>query len=751
MSKLEFKEVELADKLIAAIQQRGTGGNLVKGLAELIKNSDDAYNRLQKKQIETTGIIEVGYWSMVKQKRQSINAFYIRDYGNGMSLENAKSAFGGGQKSYGADTSGDVRNGAIGVGGKDALHGMNEVYIVTTHNKTSTVIELRTNKNARIESKIHENIIDVKYIIDEINNILSPYCDQIDSSKDGTFAMFKLPTSRQGLRIDTLKAGLTSFYTLRNITSGKNKTSLKLINANTGEAKKIVYQEPESEIIKKPEPFQIAHVNKKGVQELYQVDVIIKRASDRRLEKDKETGENFIIENGKGGILDNYMFGYQNDPAAAKIFGTIIIHNWQNLFDEDPSILPENREGLMWSHRFNKEIEVRLNTFLKPILDTERRKLEPNAQADKELDKKMKSTLAFLNKLMKEDEFYGEKQVSAPPEVMEFSYGRMKIVPGKTKKVKLFINPNQIPTLTGISTVITEGEKSGVTIHPIGIIKTPDRYNYPPDVPYIEFEVTGNEQGTNSHLKAYYQNYETEVSISVVPETELYPTDGFAFVPVSTKLIKGKQKRLRLVIDTHQFKPGTIIDIESEDERVTLPYERITVSEPNMGKFLTEEFLYIECDESNIRTRILAKSKTTKDEERTAICKVRVTDKEESKVFFKDFKLDPAGDPRIRGKFNDGYVYIHTSNPVLQFYFGTNQEKIANKPTRDAVAMLADTILNIAFREWAKKRIEDGAVIILDETRRDEEIELEKGNLERQHGKQVHQTLAARYNTEKFN
>ena len=34
------------------------------------------------------------------------------------------------------------------------------------------------------------------------------------------------------------------------------------------------------------------------------------------MNKDK----NFIIENGQGGILDNYMFGYQNDPAASKIF-----------------------------------------------------------------------------------------------------------------------------------------------------------------------------------------------------------------------------------------------------------------------------------------------------------------------------------------------------------------------------------------------------------------------------------------------
>ena len=99
-----------------------------------------------------------------------------------------------------------------------------------------------------------------------------------------------------------------------------------------------------------------------------------------------------------------------------------------------------------------------------------------------------------------------EKDVQAPPEIMEFSYGRMKIVPGKTKSIKLFINPNIIPKLTDISTVVTEGEKAGVTIEPIGLVKTPDQYNYPPEVPYIKFDITGNDEGTDSHLKAYFQN-----------------------------------------------------------------------------------------------------------------------------------------------------------------------------------------------------------------------------------------------------
>ena len=748
MSKLAgFKEIEVSKRLKRAIQQRGAGENLVKNLAELIKNSDDSYDELQRSGVETSGTIEVGYWQFVKNKRRAINAFFIRDYGVGMSREDAENAFG--EKSYGEDTSADRRNGAIGVGGKDAFYGMEGVQIISIRKGVPILIEVVTNEDGVLASKISDNHSFVTTAMSVINNQIRKHCKTLKLDQDGTFVRFRLPESRPGIRFETLRNNLRLYYTLRNITNGANHTNLRLIDVDTGETFPLKYDETESEILQKPDSFQIAHVNKKGVQEHYQVDVLIQRAKDE-LDKDKEVGENFIIENGQGGILDNYMFGYQNDPAASKIFGKIIIHNWKSLFRDNQGVLPENREGLLWSHPFNKEIETRVIQFIRPIIDTERRKLGPNPETDKMIDKKMKSTLAFLNKLMKEDDFEDEKDEKAPPEVLDFSYGRMKIVPGKTKTVKLLINPLVIPKLTEISTVVTEGVKAGISVEPIGRVKTPDQYNYPPEVPYIKFQITANEEGTDSHLKAYYRNYEPEVTISVVPEDELYPKDGFAFVPSSIRMVRGKEKKLRMVIDTHLFKPGTIIELESEDERIILPFSKITVSQPNMGKYLTEEFLYISCEKSRIKSRILAKTKTVTDDERVAVCKVRVIEKEDSKVFFKDVKLDPSGDPRKRARFNDGYVYIHVLHPVLELYFGSKQEYIARNPTKDAVALLADTVLNIALRQWAKKRIEDGIVDVLDLSRKDEEIDLEKDRLERKYGKQIHQTLNAKYHSDKI-
>jgi len=95
-------------------------------------------------------------------------------------------------------------------------------------------------------------------------------------------------------------------------------------------------------------------------------------------------------------------------------------------------------------------------------------------------------------------------------------------------------------------------------------------------------------------------------------------------------------------------------------------------------------------------------------------------------------------------------VYIHVLHPVLELYFGSKQEYIARNPTKDAVALLADTVLNIALRQWAKKRIEDGIVDVLDLSRKDEEIDLEKDRLERKYGKQIHQTLNAKYHSDKI-
>lgn len=738
-----YNKIGFSKRLQVAILKRGAGSNIIKNLAEIIKNSDDSYDELQQANIDTLGIIEVGFWKQIKNKRSSINAFSIRDYGVGMSPEDAKKAFG--PESYGEDTSKNRRNGAIGVGGKDALVGMEDIDIITIKDRVPTLIHIKTDKDGLLESEIIEDKDFVTKVMNSINGQTKKSPGTLNLDQNGTFTRFRLPETRNGLRLDKLRDSLKEYYTLRNITNGKNNTKLKLIDMDSGDIYNLVTEEPESEILEKLDPIQIPYLNAKGIQEHYQVDIVIKRAKDE-LDHEHDTGINFTIETEQGGILDNWMFGFERDPAASRIFGNIIIHKWKSLFRQDQGLLPENREGLLWSHDFNKQIDSRVRQYLKPIIDQERRKLGSNPEADKKLTEKMKTTLSFLNKLMKENVFDDEPDVETPPEIMDFSPSKIQIVPGKTKSVKLLVNPLVISKSSEIQTALTEADKSGCSVNPIGIVKTPDQYNYPPDIPFINFEISGNDEGSESHLKAYFQNKESEVTILVVPETELYPKDGFAFYPSSVKLIKKIEKKIKLRIDTHIFPPGTSIELHSEDERISLPFSKITVSQPNIGKYLSEELIGgISCDTSKLQSKIIAKAHTNNNEERTAICKVKVVEKEESKVFFKDIVLDQSGDARERARFAEGTIFVHVHHPVLEHYFGVKQEKITHSPSKEAVALLADTVLNISLRQMAVKRIEDGIVDVLEENRKDEEIELERKNLERKYGKQIHQHLTATY------
>ena len=740
---MPWEKIEASERFMKGVFTRGTGTNVIKNLAEIIKNSDDSYHELQQHGIDTTGIIEVGYW---KNGKRGIDAFCIRDYGVGMSRQEVQEAFGG--KSYGEDTSKNRRNGAIGVGGKDALYGMVDVDIITIKDRIPTLVHLKTENGL-----IYSEIVNVKQVVTtamaRINNQIQKM-KPLNLVTSGTFIRFKFPDSKPGIRLNTLKEELSGYYTLRNITNGKNGTKLRLIDMQTRETQQLTTENFESELLQK-ETMQIPHVNSKGVQEHYTVDIMIKRAKDE-LDHDPDKGHNFLIETDQGGVLGNHMFGYDHDPAAARILGNIIIHRWKTLFREDQGLLPENREGLLWSHTFNKQIDVRVRQFLKPILDQERKKLGTNPKADKTVSEKMKTTLSFLNKLMKENIHEDEPDEKIPPEIMEFSSTKIQIVPGKSRSVKLFINPYKIPPLTQITTSLVEGLKAGCEVRPIGIVKTPDKYNYPPKVPYITFEIDGNDEGSTSHLKAYYQSEEKEVRINVVSETELYPTNGFAFTPASVKLVKKKEKRTKIRIDTHIFPPGTIIELSTEDERIKLPFKKISVSEPNLGKYLTEEIISpVKCDTAKIQNKIIAKAFDNTKQERTAVCKVKVVDKEESKVFFKDVKLDPDGDDRERARYAEGIISIHTHQPVLEHYFGIDSKNIMDNSTKEAVAILADTVLNIALRQMAIKRIEDGTVDILDESRRDEEIELERKRLEQKFGKDIHQHLTNTYQKGKLN
>ena len=745
MTESGLKPMGADPRWLARAQRRGVRGELIKRLAELIKNADDAYDRLELKGEKTSGIIEVAYNKMRSPngKGFSIKEFFIRDFGSGMSPEKAKEAYYG-EKNYGSDTSEETRNGAIGVGGKDCFHSMDECFILTVHNGVLTVVEIQTLQNSQLASNVIEGA-NTEQTMKKINDIITKGgLEPISLTKNQTLAMFRLPDAEQGARPDTLVDQLRSIYTLRWILESNSRT-VKLTDLTNSQTQLLKHTPISGELLfEKTVIIQFKNVG-------YEVKIEFSK-SNEDLNHNSSFGDGILIQTGRGAILDNQMYGFENESAASKLFGKVIFNDWKKLYREsNGEILTDNREGLDYNNTINKVLRNYILTYLKPLIDDEREKQGDNPELDKKLNDHIKKAFAFMNKMISKKPTNTTPQLlTTPPDGIEFESGSYVITEKKPKKVKLYLNPGKVPTNSIISLSLIG---DGITINPNSTIAAPLSYDsnqngvfdVSDEVPFVEIEVTGKElvngKETRTTLKAIFGDLETETEIYVKNETSLYPTNGFAFIPKKTTMVPKKDHKIKLVIDTNLIDAGTVINIMCGDDRIKIFPVNITVTiPPNLGKYLTEEILTLSSNKIGIKTKITAETKTKNGENRTSVCEIEVKEKESPKTFFKDYKLDKKGDRRVRSRFkrDEGIIYIHVNAPILQWTFGKEQQHLDNNKD-DAVSLLADTIIDRMTLELAKFNVETGEVDVLDDEAT--AIEVRKGDLEFQYGLHLLQTI----------
>src|SRR5271157_6025987 len=79
-----WRSLPVSRRYLARIQTRGTRGDIVKSLAELTKNCDDTYYRMEQEGLAPPGRIWVGYWKSSDRKRTVVTRFFVKDEGMGM-------------------------------------------------------------------------------------------------------------------------------------------------------------------------------------------------------------------------------------------------------------------------------------------------------------------------------------------------------------------------------------------------------------------------------------------------------------------------------------------------------------------------------------------------------------------------------------------------------------------------------------------------------------------------------------------
>jgi len=751
MTKTGRKPMGINDRLIKRMQQRGTRGNIIKSLAELIKNSDDAYDRLDDYRDKTHGVIEVAYDQIKSGKGFSIKGFIVRDFGSGMSYEKVLSSYQS-EGNYGSDESDETRNGAIGVGGKDCFFNLENCYILTVHDGALTVVEIFTDPNSGLGSEVFSGE-DTQPVLKWANELLTKGgLEPIKLDKNQTVATFQIPENHVGLRADTLVSTLRNYYTLRWILESDIRTVnlTDIFNKNTVTLKHTPL-EGESMFEK---PISITHM---GIP--YDVHVEFFK-TDNELNHNKETGYGILIQTKRGAVLDNSMFGLGNDSAASRIYGKVIITDWKKMYRGDGTVLTDNREGLDYENKFNEQIQKFILTNLKPIIEKERAKQGTNPELSKELDNNIQKALDLINQIIQKDPDAGleaEDEPESLPEGIKFGLPSYTFTPEKTRKIRLYFDPGEVPTNSEIKLQLNNDK---ITITPDNNIFTQssyDEFTNENKIPFVEIEVYGkqlvNGIGVNSTLTAFYGKLKAETTIYIKPETQLHPKNGFEFKPgkvtLVPKTVGGKNKpatrKIKLRIDTNHIIAGTPIQLSCDDDRIIFSPQKLTVTNPpNAGKYLTEEIITISGQKIGIKTKIIAETVTSNNEPRIATCRISVEEKEPPKKFFKGYKFDPEGVPNVRSRFerSEGMVWIHHKSPILKSVFGSELERVNTKEA-DALTLLADTIVHRVCFEWAKYLVESDKIASLGNSDPATEIERERGRREYKYGLGLFQLIVS--------
>ncbi len=752
MTKDIKKTMGFSPRLTRRIQQRGTRGNIIKSLAELIKNADDAYDRLELKGEQTSGIIEVAYDHLKVIKGYSIKGFFVRDFGSGMSYETVKSAYYG-DENYGSDTSDETRNGAIGVGGKDCFFGMDSCFILTVCDGNITVITIETDPVTGLASEIRTGD-DAQSLLEWTNKQLTRGgLESITLNKNQTLAALKIPDERMGMRVDTFIKNLRDFYTLRWILESDIRT-IKLVDLTNKNTVNLQHTSITGEVVF-DKSITIPHN-----QIPYDVHFQFNK-SEEDLNHNKETGYGIIIQTGRGAILDNSMFIFSSDSAASKFFGKVIIDDWKKLYRDDNTVLTDNREGLDYENSFNKQIKRTILTNLRPLVEKERAKQGDSPELNNEIDNNIQKALNLINQIILKDPDAGLQAEDEPDSILDglrFGLPSYTFVPEKTRKIKLYFDPGEIPTNSEITLSLNNDD---VMINPPSIVQTQssyDEFTSENKIPFVEIEITGKElvngKSTITTLKAFFGKLQTETTIYIKSESQLQPKNGFEFKPgkisLFPKIVGGKPKfterKIKLRIDTNLIVSGTPITISCNDDRITFSPNKLTVTTPpNAGKYLTEEIITVSGEKIGIKAKLVAETLTNNDEVRTATCDIRIEDKEPPKKFFKGYDFDKEGVPNVRSRFvrSEGIVWIHHMSPILKSVFGSDLKRINEDKELDALTLLADTIISRICYEWAKYDVEHDKVASLGTDDVPTEIERIRGQREFKYGLSLFQIIVS--------
>jgi len=678
-------------------------GDVIRGLVELITNSDDSYIRLEQQGKDVDGgKIDISYKKLGQQA-----VFTVRDNAEGMSGQELEYSF----TIRGSATSGLLENipvrGYFGHGAKDVLATMLNGEIISFKDNVATKCNLYISGN--------EPRYDLEDSVPATGALRSQH--QIDGN--GTVVYFTADKATIGSpvpRFKTVRTLLCNNYLLRNIMTNSART-ITLTDSVNHKVYPLSYTLPLGAEVNTSE-FEIKY----GSYNPMTVQVSIWRADDDLTQSGMDRVGGLCIVDEHSVVLDCSLFRYDHEPLANHIFGTVTINGFRQLLQDEIPVLDDRRTGLAKQHGFCISVIQELEKLIKDQVDLEerRRQKEREELRDPEEQKRYKTAMDILNEIAKaevEDTVnlsrLSENEDIYPTDGFCIYPPYAEISTGKKYSFEIRYDTKVIRPGTVLTIAVTN-PKIKISSPTVSIPK-----DEPLGINSKFLRVEGLEPQNEGILSASSGNRRTEAKILVLAEKDLKSIlyeEGLLFQPESITLRPNQPKTIHLLVYTKIIGTGEVIRITSDNDAVHTGVDSMIVNEAIAERHIVRYGLEI-WGLGHGQDAII----TAEYQDALALLDVRTRSKDdkpkkgpqgmfsEPEFIFEENPLQPTNFSKEKGK-----VMIYVNFPTVLPYLGPEREFAQSLVSQ---VFVANTVMDRCFNAIASRKVETTGMVLSPETK----------------------------------
>ncbi len=519
--KLKLKASKRAFEILA---NQAIGNDLLKGLIELVTNSDDSYARLAQTNASKDGRIEI---EIDRRPRKNQTLVRIVDYAEGMDHSQMEQCVGG----YGEDTGGNAGRGIFGMGLKDTINAFGDGVITSFKDDQKFQCELTDFENLNIEEprKISRS--------DKAN---------FRNSARGTDVQVLVtnPNVRIPL-VDTLRQNLQTHVCLRSIMTDKDRR-VTLRDVRHGTVDELRYEVPDGVVLVQDLVLELPSFPdlKPTLTVLEATGGALTQAGSYR------TGG--ILITTRRSCHEATLFGFDEDPDAANLFGELRCDAIYDLQAGGEQIVDKNRNGLRKDHPITRELYEAGKKFVEQTLSKKKdeAKRKQKALEDAETAQRFRSAVKSLNDIAKNELQMGgagtgggpsstRRDMNLPKEGFEFMPDEYRVLLAERNNLKLRI---LVDGSTGISVgdpVETSCDNPHIKL--LNEVPTvPTLLSNDPPISVVVIQIEGTQANAQGFVTAKCGNRVAVAVVEVVSSREQieHPPRGGLF-----KEIKYKEQR----------------------------------------------------------------------------------------------------------------------------------------------------------------------------------------------------------------